>query len=163
MGTHRNKTLRKLRGYRDKLIREKVDLQTKLDECYLRINEARWAIEDGELLRAVALLSHDSGWYGDTHVIGGRWQEQLPEHIEEKKHLVSELSLVYKMMVIQQELTNELTKAIDCRDYLRAAALCADHKERALAHDKILDGWQKEGKGFVNILRKEINEEKGKT
>ena len=141
----RNKKLLKLRQYRDKLIADNVNLRQDIRTHEFRLSGIRKALQQpkdrgGAILRAYAMASDDEG------------EGKPPLEFIEKSEAVAELTLVYKMLVVEREYTEQMTRAAGSRDLLRIAALTADHLAEATAHDKMLSTWGVDH-GFTKSLR----------
>lgn len=139
----RNKKLVKLRSYRDRLIADNVNLRTEIREHEQRQHETRKALSNEDTLRAYAICSGEGG-------------NMPPLEFVEKNEAIAELTLVYKMLSIERQYTDEIGRAVVSRDLLRIAALCADHQVEQIAHDKMLSTWSVDH-GFTNSLRGECS------
>ena len=138
----RNKKLMKLRQYRDKLIADNVNLRADIRTRDERFSQIRKALssEGGGSLRAYAIATDDDGL-----------KEGSLEFVE-KNAAVAELTLVYKMLSVERNYTDEMSRALGTQDLLRMVALTADHRAEALAHDKMLSTWSMDH-GFTKSLR----------
>jgi hypothetical protein len=145
--TNRNKKVGKLRRYRDKLITKNVDLEGKNRYLLEVLRVIRKALQKEDTLRAYALASEPDA-VGDMSL----------SSFTDKNELAKELTLVYKMLVIERRYTKDIEQASHQRDYLRVAALCADHGMEWIAHDKMLNDWSQDH-GFTRRLRQEGSDE----
>ena len=146
MARNRSKKVNKLRRYRDQLIGKIVGLEATVREQVATMLTIRKAIRNEDHLRALALTSEE-------------WPPK--ELLNEFSHneLAKELTLVYRFLVVERRYTEEVSRAANARDYLRVAALCADHTAEVIAHEKMLSEWSKDH-GFQRSLIKEIENEK---
>ena len=135
----RNKKLLKLRQYRDKLIADNVNLRTTIRTHEQRLHEVRRALANEDTLRAYAITSEEGG-------------NMPPLEFVKKNEAVAELTLVYKMLSVEREYTQQMARAAQSRDLLRIAALCADHQAEEIAHDMMLSTWGVDH-GFTKSLR----------
>jgi hypothetical protein len=103
----------------------------------------RKCLQQEDYLRAYALASDDE-------------HDDLKDFVTTNE-VAKELALVYRMLNVERNYTDELTKAANRRDYLRVAALCADHHDEQIAHDKMLTRWSKDH-GFTRSLRDEFDQ-----
>lgn len=140
----RNKKLMKLRAYRDKLIADNVNLQSRIREDEMRFFSVRKALSKDDALRAYAIASSDI-----------KDSDAPPLEFIEKNEAIAELTLVYKLLSIERNYTHEMITAVRLRDLLRIAALTADHIAEADAHDKMLSTWSKDH-GFTKSFRDQI-------
>lgn len=143
----RNKKVLKLRHYRDKLIGNNVNLNGKLRMYEATLDHINLALVKGDTLRAAALASlpHTSEIVDS---MTAEWN---------KNEMMKELTLIYKFLVIERRYTEEIMEAVAQRDYLRIAALSADHLAEAIAHDKMLTDWSHDH-GFTKSLREKEKE-----
>ena len=141
----KNKKIRKLRLYRDKLLVR----VTNLEGMVRHANEVMWAIrkalQDEDHLRAYALASDEEG---SQHVL---------RHVKINE-VVKELALVYRFLIVERKFTLDIHRAAEQRDYLRVAAICANHKAEEQAHENMLSRWSTDH-GFTNKLREEGKDE----
>lgn len=147
MAKSNSRRMNKLRRYRDKLIGNNVNLNGKLREYENTLALIRKAMQKEDHLRAYALASND-----------GLDEDAKSLAFSDKNELTKELSLVYKILVVERRYTDDIHKAAGQRDYLRVAALCADHKAESQAHEKMLTDWSVDH-GFTRRLRKEMRDE----
>ena len=143
MAQTRNKKVAKLRGYRDKLILKTVDLEGKIRHLSEILRVIRKALQGEDTLRAYALAS-------DPECIEG-WDFNS---FNDKNELAKELTLVYKFLITEREFSDQIGKAAAQRDYLRVAALAAEHRIAAHNRDDMLSTWGI-GNGFTRKLRQE--------
>lgn len=141
----KNKKIRKLRLYRDKLLIAVTNLQGENRHMRHTMDEARRCIYTEETLRAVALLSNED----EDHTL---------KNFVIANEAAKELALVYRFLVVERKFTEDVQVAATNRDYLRVAALCADHQAEAAAHDKMLTRWSKDH-GFTRTLREATKDE----
>lgn len=144
MARARNKKVVKLRKYRDKLLASVTNLEGTIRRYEELCRTARRAIQHEDYLRAYALVCDVDD------------DEHLSFEFLEKNELAKELTLVYKMLAVERNYTDELHMAVNSRDLLRAAALCADHRAEWMAHDKMLTQWSQDH-GFTRRFRDEKN------
>jgi hypothetical protein len=147
MARNRNKKLTKLRQYRDKLLEIITNLEGTIRRYEELCRSARKALHQNDTLRAYALVAaadNDNGLNAATL---------------EKQQIINELALVYRFLAVERNYTHAMHKAALHRDYLRVAALCADHKAEEAAHDKMLSRWSEEGHGFTRSLREQLHDE----
>ena len=145
MANRRNRKVLKLRTYRDKLLVRVTNLEGMVRHSAHVMREIRKALQQENHLRAYALASDEEG-------IG-----QLLKHVK-KNEVVKELTLAYRMLNVERRYTEEVAVAARNRDYLRVAALSADHQAESIAHDKMLSTWSADH-GFTRGLKKEIEED----
>lgn len=144
MARNRNKKLSKLRRYRDKLLERVTNLEGMVRHGTEVLWEIRKALQGENHLRAYALASDEEG------------SQQVLRHVKVNE-LAKELSLVYRMLSVERRYSADIQVAANQRDYLRVAALSADHQAESIAHDKMLTTWSKDH-GFTRSLRDEDNE-----
>jgi len=140
----RNKKVLKLRAYRDKLLEKITNLESTVRRYQELCRSARKALQQDKHLRAYAIVSDDEG------------NEHLDVEMLEKNELAAELSLVYRFLIVERRYTEEVSRAAHGRDYLRVAALTADHTAESVAHEKMLTRWSADH-GFTRSLRDEDN------
>ena len=128
MPRNTNKKVKKLRAYRDKLLERITNLEGMVRHQQEVLWEIRKALQQENHLRAYALASDEEG------------SQQVLRHIKTNE-IVKELTLVYRFLAVERGIVNDIVRAATQRDYLRVAALCADHKAEAYAHDKVLSSW----------------------
>lgn len=143
----RSKKVLKLRRYRDKLIADNVNLRSKIRIQEEMFHAIRKALQREDTLNAYAVASNDPN---DEET----W---MSYGFIEKNEAIAELTLVYKMLSIEREFTHHMIRAATQKDYLRVAALSAEHLSEAEAHDKMLSIWSVDH-GFTKSLRDECNE-----
>ena len=147
----RNKKVLKLREYRDKLLAQITMLERDARTHKERFRMIRKAIaneKEGALrVYAIATEGLDDDGYGGSN-------GHLPIEFIDKNEAIAELTLVYKMLAVERQYTNEIDKALKSRDLLRMAALAADHFAEQNAHDKMLSTWSRDH-GFTKSLRDE--------
>lgn len=126
----RNKKVLKLRAYRDKLIARCTGLEADIRRGAEVFRLICVALKDNDTLRAYTLAS------------GNIDHEDLssPE-FHDPAELAKELTLVYRMLSVERNYTEQLQQAVNRRDYLRCAALAADHQAESRAHDRMLSEW----------------------
>lgn len=140
----RNRKVLKLRAYRDKLLGKITNDEGIIRSYQASLREIRKALQQEDTLRAYALASEEPP------------HPQLTE-FNEKNEIVKELTLVYRFLAVERNYTDQITRAAAHRDYLRVAALVADHKAEQVAHDRMLESWS-EDHGFTRSLRDEANQ-----
>ena len=145
MANHRNKKVLKLRAYRDKLIVKCTNLESKNRHLAEITRQIRKALQQENTLRAYALAS------APTCVDG--WEFKA---FNDMNQLTAELTLVYRFLSVERKYSDEVQVAARARDYLRVAALTADHIAEAEVHDKMLKEWSMDH-GFTRSLRNEDN------
>ncbi len=141
----KNMKMKKLRQYRDKLIANNVNLRGELRLYDEYFREIRLALTKEDYLRAYTVAVRKEA---DEDVT-------LPLDFVDKNELAKELTLVYKMLAVERNYTENVGHAAANRDLLRIAALVADHKSEQLAHDKMLSTWSQDH-GFTRSLRDEV-------
>lgn len=137
MASTRNKRVRKLREYRDRLIESNVNMEGAMREYQQVFHEIRKALQKEEHLRAYALASSQTAD-----------DEEFPLINE----LSKELALVYRFLITEREYTKTIGIAANQRDYLRVAALAAEHNEHVRSREKLLSAWQ-ETHGWTKIVK----------
>ena len=144
MAKSRNKTVTKLRLYRDKLMLKATNLEGihRLNNAVLR--EVRTALEKEDYLRAYALASVDHNVLGPKDIA--------------LNDIAKELTLIYRILSVERKYSESIMVAAQNRDYLRVAALSAEHQAESIAHDKMLSSWSADH-GFTRSIRKEIDNE----
>jgi hypothetical protein len=145
---NRSKKVLKLRRYRDKLIGNNVVLNGKLRMYESTLEHITVALQKEDYLRAAALASL-------PHNEEVRTEMSLDW---DKNEIIKELALVYRFLVVEREYTKNIRMAVNQRDYLRIAALAADHAAEANAHDKMLTLWSQDH-GFTKSLREREKED----
>lgn len=143
----KNKKVRKLRLYRDKLLVAKTTQEGEVRLLKETLRQIRKALQKEDTLRAYALASDD--------------QVDIDPAIQEYLTLneaTKELTLVYRFLSVERKFTEEVHVAANHRDYLRVAAICADHKHEFTAHDRMLNEWSRDH-GFTRTLKKEMEDE----
>lgn len=147
----RNKTVAKLRKYRDQLIMYNVDLEHEIRMRDTRFREIREALTNDDKLRAYTLAN-----------IYNEFDEEFLCEIEvTMSEAVRELTLVYRMLVTEREFTSQTAEAIRVNDWLRARALTEEHMDLAGRRDQLLKDWTKQKGLKATIARlKEINHDK---
>ena len=145
MARTRSKKVNKLRAYRDKLLERITNLEGDVRHNQGVLWEIRKALQQENHLRAYALASDEEG------------SQQVLRHVKVNE-LAKELALIYRMLIVERNYTEEVQVAARHRDYLRVAALCADHEAETSAHDKMLVRWSKDN-GYTRSLRDEDNED----
>ena len=145
MARNRNKKVNKLRRYRDKLLQRITNLEGMVRHGTEVLWEIRKALQNENHLRAYALASDEEG------------SQQVLRHVD-KNELVKELALTYRMLNVERKYSADIQVAARQRDYLRVAALSADHQAESIAHDKMLSTWSKDH-GFTKSVRKEMEDE----
>lgn len=138
----KNKKLRKLREYRDKLLARTSDLEAKIRDRDSRLAEIRYALQQENSLRAYALSSPHSDPYEDSE-----WKEVVGLN-----DAITELTFVYRLLAMERDYTLEIDKALRANDLLRARALVEQHQEEQNKHDNLLQSWGAEH-GFVRHLK----------
>ena len=148
----KNKKVHKLRTYRDKLLAKQAALESVIrsnTEVFKQIVQAVTTqpvrTNATQLLRVVALASDRD-----------RCEEM--QEFRSQDEIIKELTLVYRFLVVERKYTEQVQAAAMARDYLRVAALSADHQAESIAHDKMLDLWSKDH-GFTRRLRMESKDE----
>ena len=141
----KNKKIRKLRLYRDKLLVRVTNLEGMVRHATEVMWAIRKALQDENHLRAYALASDEEG---SQHVL---------RHVKINE-VVKELALVYRFLIVERKFTMDIHRAAEQRDYLRVAAICADHKAEEAAHEKMLSHWSQDH-GFTRTLRQEMEDE----
>lgn len=142
----KNKKLRKLREYRDKLLAKITDLESGVRERDARMIEIREAIASDNTLRAYA-LSSPFGCSDDAD-----WKKAISLN-----DAVTELTFIYRLLAMERDFTLEVDKAIKANDLLRARALVEQHQYDQIKHDNLLQSWG-EVSGFVRHLRNQLDE-----
>lgn len=147
----RNKTVAKLRKYRDQLIAYNVDLEHEIRMRDSGFREIRRALADDDKLRAFALANVynalDEGFLSEVEVT--------------MNEAVRELTLVYRLLITEREFTSQTAEAIRVNDWLRARALAEEHMTSSVRRDELLKDWTKEKGLKATIERfKELNHEK---
>jgi len=137
MASTRNKRVRKLREYRDRLIESNTNMEGAMREYQHVFSEIRKALGKEDTLRAYALASSQSAD-----------DEEFPLINE----MAKELALVYRFLITEREYTKTIGIAANQRDYLRVAALVAEHNQHVRAREATLTEWQKIH-GFSKSLR----------
>lgn len=137
----KNKKVRKLRAYRDKMLLRIGALEARIRSDEEIFKEVTRCIRTQNYLRIAALVSGDRSFY-----------EGSLDALRIDK-VIQELSLVYRMLNIERSYTKEIQRAATNRDYLRVAALCSDHTASSEMHQKVLGAWSQHG--FIKQLRKE--------
>lgn len=145
MSRNRNKRLQKVRRYRDKLIEKITNLEALLRHQTIVNGEIKKALSNEDTLRAYALAD-------------GNGQNDTLTSLSTVNELASELALVYRMLNVERKFGAQILIAAGQRDYLRVAALAADHNMEAKAHDDMLSRWSRDH-GFTRILREEAHDE----
>ena len=140
----RNVKVQKLRKYRDKLLVKITNYEGLVRQMQQTFHEARKALQQEDTLRVYALCSDEN-------------HDGLKEFID-KNELAKELALAYRMLNVERKYTAEIQKAAQARDYLRVAALSADHLAESVAHDKMINEWSRDH-GFKQAIRKEMEDE----
>ena len=141
----KNKKVKKLRLYRDKLLMRITNMEGAIryqDEVFSMI---RKCLQRNDTLRAYALASETSE-HDDIKVVAS------------VQEIAKELTLVYRFLAVERKFTEDIYRAAEQRDYLRVAALCADHLAESNAHDRMLNEWS-EDHGFTKNLREEMFDE----
>lgn len=146
--TRKSKKVWKLRAYRDKLLVRITNLEGRVRDYQQIGKEICFALSKRDNLRIAALASQE------PHELN------LLTSFTEANEMAKELALTYRMLNVEREYTRQVSNAAGRRDYLRVAALCADHLAETIAHDKMLSKWSKDH-GFTHSLRKEIENEMG--
>ncbi len=141
----RNKKVIKLRAYRDNLLAQITNLETVQRTYQKRMWLIREALRENDSLRAYALATDE-----DARKTIGLDDVKLNDAI-------GELALVYRMLNVEGEYTHQIDKAIEHNDWLRAKALCHEHKEQRANNDKLLSRWGLDN-GFTRKWRKEDEE-----
>jgi len=146
MANNRNKKVQKLRNYRDKLLAKITGVESEVrcnKETFLLI---RKALQKDDTMRAFALASD-----------GAPTDAGFSEFFKADE-MAKELALIYRMLNVERRYSAEIQVAAGQRDYLRVAALSAQHQAESIAHDKMLSSWS-EDHGFTRSLRKEMEDE----
>lgn len=141
----KNKKLRKLREYRDKLLSRISTLEGEVRDRDSRLRAIRMALQEENDLRAFALSSVHSDDYEDSE-----WKEALGLN-----DAITELTFVYRLLAMERDYTLEIDKALRANDLLRARALVAQHQEDQAKHDNLLQSWGAEH-GFVRHLKGQL-------
>lgn len=144
---NRNKKVIKLRLYRDKLLEKITNMEGMLRHNVHTFSMIRKCLQQENHLRAYALASEPEECSEDDDL----------KNFMTTNEMAKELALVYRFLAVERNYTFELDSAANKRDYLRVAALCADHKAEQVAHDKMLTRWSMDH-GFTRRLRNENNE-----
>ena len=127
MGSKRkNKTVVKLRKYRDKLIAEREVLNAEIRESTERFSQIRHALQKNDSLRAYALAG----------------MARLDPSFYRINTTITELTILYRYLVFERDFTQQIYHALMQNDLLRARALIAQHVEDAKEHDKNLYKYQ---------------------
>ena len=143
MARNRNKKLNKLRNYRDKLLVKITNLEGTIRMNSLTFMNIRKCLQGDDLFRAYAMASEPV-----TH-------DSLLEEYN-KNEVIKELTLVYRVLAVERQYTEQISKSADARDYLRVAALTAEHSAEIKAHDKMLEQWWND---TIRQLRKRMEDE----
>jgi hypothetical protein len=146
MARTRNKKVQKLRTYRDKLLVKITNLEGTVRHYVEIMGWIRKCLQLEDNLRAYALASDPE----DT------LHADLKEFID-KNEIAKELALAYRMLNVERRYTAEVQAAAERRDYLRVAALSADHQAESIAHDKMLGEWTRDH-GFKHSMKKEMED-----
>ena len=147
MSRNKNKKARKLQNYRDKLLVKITNLEGTVRHYVEIMGWIRKCLQLEDTLRAYALASDPE----DTlHV-------DLKEFID-KNEIAKELALAYRMLNVERQYSADIQVAANQRDYLRVAALSAQHQAEAIAHDKMLARWSTDH-GFKYSMKKEMENE----
>lgn len=149
----KNKKIRKLRAYRDKLLMKITNLEGTVRQYVEIMHWVRKSLQQEDVLRAYALASDPEAGMDETRQVPIQIREAMEAH-----ELVKELTLVYRFLVVERKFTEDMHRAAEQRDYLRVAAICADHELEAIAHEKMLHHWSKDH-GFRKSLIKESQDE----
>ena len=139
----RNRKVQKLRAYRDKLMMRVTNLETDVRHTQEVMREIRKALQEENLIRAYALAANDET----------QGSQLALAHVE-KNQIVAELALVYRFLSVERKYTEDIQRAAQARDFLRVAALTADHMAESIAHDSQLSEWSKT-RGYTRSLRNE--------
>ena len=145
MANNRNKKVQKLRRYRDKLLVTQCNLEATIREYKEVFSQIIRAASGDKLLRVIALASD-------------KRDSPEMEVFVLKDDIIKELTLVYRMLAVERRYSADIQVAAKQRDYLRVAALSADHQAESIAHDKMLTEWSRDH-GFTRSLRKEMEDE----
>ena len=148
MARTRSKKVVKLRRYRDQLIEKITNLEGRVRYNKEVFNMIRKCLQREDHLRAYALASEPEDCSDD---------DDLKDFIRTNE-VAKELSLVYRFLIVERRYTEEVQVAARARDYLRVAALSADHEAESAAHDKMLSRWSADH-GFTRFLREEMQDE----
>lgn len=145
MSRNKNKRLQKVRRYRDKLIERITNLETEIRKYVQILKEVRAAARNSDLLRVATLAIDDT------------YTDEALKDFTPINQLAAELALVYRMLNVEREFSAQMRVAADQRDYLRVAALAAEHNMESKAHDDMLSRWSRDH-GFTRILREEAKD-----
>lgn len=140
----KNKKLKKLREYRDKLLSRISNLEGDIRDRDARMREIRVALQQENNLRAYAVSSPHGG-YEDAE-----WKEVIGLN-----DAITELTFVYRLLAMERDYTLEIDKALRANDLLRARALVAQHQEDQIKHDNLLQSWGAKH-GFVRHLKGQL-------
>lgn len=141
----RNKKVQKLRNYRDKLLVKITNLEGVVRHNIEVLSWIKKCMANDDNLRAYALASDPAAPH-----------KELKEFID-KNEIAKELALAYRMLNVERRYTAEVQAAAQRRDYLRVAALSADHQAESIAHDKMLGEWTQDH-GFKHSMKKEMED-----
>ena len=140
MARTRNKKILKLRKYRDKLLVLLSEKEKVLREQQELFSMIRMALTKDEHLRAYTLAQGDD----DPDLQGFR-------HLN---NIIKELVIVIRYLAVERTYTQQLDDAVDKNDWLRAKALCSQHKEETKSHDLILSEMEyRRGVSTKELLR----------
>lgn len=147
MSRNKNKKARKLQNYRDKLLMRVTNLEGTVRHYVEIMGWIRKCLQLEDHLRAYALASEPED---KLHL-------DLKEFID-KNEIAKELALAYRMLNVERRYSADIQVAASHRDYLRVAALSAQHQAEANAHDKMLARWSTDH-GFKFSMKKEMEDE----
>lgn len=147
MSRNKNKKARKLQNYRDKLLMRVTNLEGTVRHYVEIMGWIRKCLQLEDHLRAYALASEPDD---KLHL-------DLKEFID-KNEIAKELALAYRMLNVERQYSADIQVAANQRDYLRVAALSAQHQAEAIAHDKMLARWSTDH-GFKFSMKKEMEDE----
>ena len=147
MSRNKNKKARKLQNYRDKLLVRITNLEGTVRHYVEIMNWIRKCLQLEDTLRAYALASEPED----------KQHADLKEFVD-KNEVAKELALAYRMLNVERRYTEQIKSAAEQRDYLRVAALTAQHQAEGQAHDKMLARWSTDH-GFKYSMKKEMEDE----
>ncbi len=125
MGVKRNKTLKKLRVYRDRLIKERNEYQAESIKKSDELREAFSSLRKNDMIRAMAILSP---WDDVTDL----------QPVKALRDVLADMTTLYMYLNIEREYTSEISRAVEQNDWLRAKALAAQHRSCEHTRDKLL-------------------------
>lgn len=131
----KNRVMKKLRAYRDKLVLAKTATEATNRALQVRLHEVRAALQKGDSFRAYAVATNST---------------ELDAGYVCVNELVAELTLVYRFLKVERAFTKDIHMSVRNKDWLRTLALCANHELEEIAHEKMLTKWSTDH-GFAQV------------